>query len=440
MNVLRFVLAFTGVALTLVGSLLGIQTDQLSVAVFSALVGLSLKSLSRIAFLFVTLSASGTAFALFVDGKSIDFAAGTFLFAFLLVSGSLRVAAANEPAIVSLGERLGRIAPNRQFVLVSLATGLFALALLNGALNFVSGIFAAKTSAPLADRLRLTRTFISGFALNPVLSPIAIPFVVISSVLPSISWGSMLPYLAVCAAILWLSGRVQNSFVPNADEHGSASEDQSGFDVSQGHVGGLPTAIALILAPILATLALVALAGLKPSHAALTSIFLASLFWPAFRLKKPGLILNGYTVAINEAAILGSTLILGALLLEYFPLEWEQAVAGLLFTVGPFAPAAIIVFFVCGGLIGLQPAICFLLAYAAVFPFVSTLGTTGAPVYAALIVGWALNSLVSPVGLPVLVVSRAFNISPVEFALTYGWIYLVLTTLLTSLVLSISML
>lgn len=439
MKNIRFICAFAGVSLTVLGTLSGFNAAPFAAAIFAVLVGLSLSSLNRTAKVFATLSAVIVAYALIIDGKDIDFTAGAFLFTFLIVSGSLRVAAANEQAIVQLGERLARIPPNRQFVLVSLSTALFALVLLNGALNFVSGIFASKVTAPLGERLRLMRTFISGFALNPILSPMAIPFVVISSMLPMISWFAMLPYLAICAFLVWASGRIQNIFVVDSDPKDAAQEPVETGGAMEWNGRTFLVAFALILTPIVTTFALVILAGLKPSHAALTSVFISSLVWPGLRLKKPRLIRDAYTVSINEATIIGGSLLLGTLLIAYFPSEWEQVLGRVLLDTGPFAPAIVILFFSLGSLVGLQPSICFLLAYAAIFPYANTVGDGATPVYVAIIVGWALNSLVSPFGLPVMVVSRSFNISSAEFALKHGLKFLLVSVFSVSLALTGSM-
>lgn len=439
MDSIRFSLAFAGVLLALVGTLKGYSTASTAAVLFAVLVAMNFKSLNRVAKGIALLTATAAFSALLIDDVRIDVRAGVFLFAFLTVSGSLRIAAANEPAIQALGQQLTRTPRNRQFVLISLTTGLLALVLLNGALNFVSGIFSEKTNAPLGDRLRLTRTFISGFALNPILSPMAIPFVVVSSMLPAIRWQAMLPFLAVCAGLIWFSGRLQNlvtGFI-GADgvrEHRASNPQDFSLPVEQKL-----TALALILTPILMTLVLAVFAGLKPSHAALTSVFVVSLIWPGLRLKNPSLIRSGYKVSINEATIIGSSLILGSLILEYFPPDWEQAAGNLLFAAGPFSAPLVIAFFCVGGLVGLQPCICFLLGYAAIHPFASALGAGVAPFYAAVIVGWALNSLVSPVGLPVMVVSQAFNISAADFALKHGWVFFGLSIILTSLTLTIAM-
>lgn len=439
MELFRFAFAFFGVCLTLLGALTDYETDAYAAAIFAILVGLSFTSLNRTAQVFAVPCALLTGYSIAVERVAVDFSASAFLFAFLTVSGSLRVAAANERSILALGERLSKTATNRQFILVSLSTAVFALVLLNGALNFVSGIFASKAGAPLADRLRITRTFISGFALNPILSPMAIPFVVVSSTLPAISWPSILPYLLICGGLVWLSGRVQNAALPNAVEEDPINEIKPKTLEPQTAAGSQVTAIALIITPIVTTIALVVFASLKPSIAAFVSVFLASLLWPGLRLKRPKLILSGYTIAINEATIISSSLLLGTLFLIYFPTEWERATAALLLAAGPFAAALIIVFFVGAGLLGLQPSISFLISYTAVFPYVAAYGEATAPVYAALIVGWALNSLVSPVGLPVMVVSQAFNIPSFDFALKHGKVFLCLSTVLTSLVLTFVM-
>jgi len=113
----------------------------------------------------------------------------------------------------------------------------------------------------------------------------------------------------------------------------------------------------------------------------------------------------------------------------YLPSGYSEAAAQVLLKSGAVAPAIILTFFVVGGLLGLQPSICFMLIYAVILSFASTVGAPVVPTMAALIVGWALNSILSPFGIPVMIVSGAFGLSSYDFAYRYGFKFLIFSIL-----------
>ncbi len=421
MEVLRFGLAFGGVLLALISSLTSIDASLYSFMMFAALVVFSLRNLNRMALSFAGICAMATVFVFWFDEAKIDLRASAFIFAFLLVSGSLRVAASSEPTVQGLGQTLANTPQRHQFTAISLGTGLLALVLLNGALQFVTGIFSSKSNAPLSQRLPIMRAIIAGFALNPILSPIAIPFVVTSSMLPAMSWAPLAPFLFACAIVVWVSGAFQAR--ATNDRNGDVIDETASSESASFQ--RLVVATLLVLAPIAATILLIFTLGLRPGQAAFTSIFLSSLIWPVFRLRQPRLIYSGYTVAINEATVVGGSIFLGLLLVSYLPSGFSETAAQFLLTSGAAAPVAIFAFFVIGGLLGLQPSICFLLIYAVVLSYANTVGAAAVPVMASMIVGWAINSIVSPFGVPVMIVSGAFRVRSYEFAYRHGFQFLV---------------
>lgn len=432
MENLRFGLVLAGVAATLFGMFSNYDTVSVAACLFACFAGLSIKFLKSITRLFVLVSALGITYAYFVDGIKIDVSAGTFLFAFLTVSGSLRLAASKDPSFVNLGHRLAEIPQKFQFIFVSLSTGFFALILLNGSLNFMGGIFAAEANSSYSRRHKISRTLLTGIALNPILSPIAIPFVVVSSMLPAISWTSMLPALGFCAIAVWLSGFLQIALVRDEPKQSVGENTEENVDARDAQGVSLVLPVFLAFIPVIMTVVLVAVFDFKPSHGAFASIFLASLVWPIARLKKRELIKDGLTLAVNEATLIGASLVLGTLLLSYLPESWDQAALALLTMVGVFAPGFVLAFFVIGGLLGLQPAICFLVGYSAITSYLGAFPEASATIFAATVVGWALNSLISPVGVPVLIVSKAFDVKPTEVVLNNGGIFFLFSTLSTA--------
>jgi hypothetical protein len=432
MEILRFGLAFGGVLLALISNLTSIDLSSRALILFAGLVVLSLNKLNRLALSFACISATATLLVFWFGGASVDPKAAAFIFAFLLVSGSLRTAARNESTVQALGIKLADSPQRYRFAVISFGIGLLSLVLLNGSLQLVAGIFSKKSNAPLPQRLTITRAMISGFALNPILSPIAVPFVVMSSLLPSVSWAPLAPYLFACATVVWVSG----AFQARATSNGTEARLDQPVSPEAAPFRSLLIAMLLVLAPIAATIVLIFVIGLKPGQAAFTSIFLSSLAWPVLRLRQQHLIYSGYTVAINEAIVVGGSVFLGMLLVSYLPSGYSEAATQLLLASGSAAPAVILVFFVVGGMFGLQPSICFLLIYALVPSIANTVGDSIVPVMAAMIVGWALNSVVTQFGIPVMIVSGAFKLRAHDFAYRYGFMFLLLSVIGCAAVLS----
>jgi hypothetical protein len=421
MEFLRFGFAFGGVLLALVSSLTSLDLSSYALTMFALLAIISWRKLNRLALSFLFICAIAAIFVLWINNATVDPKPSSFIFAFLLVSGSLRTAAMNEQSLQELGQKLAHGPQRNRFAVISLGTGMLALVLLNGALQFVTGIFSEKSNSPLSQRLPIMRAIIAGFSLNPILSPIAIPFVVISSMLPTMSWTPLAPYLLTCAVVVWLSGALQARAINEGA--GAARTDETPPQETTSF-RSLLIAVLLIFTPIATTVFLVVALNFKPAHAAFTSIFLGSLIWPVFRLKQPHLVFSGYSVAINEATVVGGSIFLGMLLVNYFPTGYSETASQVLLASGVAAPAIIFAYFVAGGLIGIQPSICFLLTYATVLLYTNTVGAYIAPTMAALIVGWALNSVVSPFGIPVMIVSGAFRMKSHEFAFRYGVLFL----------------
>jgi len=103
METLRFGLAFGGVLLALISSLTTFEFSSYALVMFAGLVVLSLNKLKRLALSFACISAVAALFILWIGGATVDPRASAFVFAFLLVSGSLRTAASNERTVQALG-------------------------------------------------------------------------------------------------------------------------------------------------------------------------------------------------------------------------------------------------------------------------------------------------------------------------------------------------
>lgn len=427
---LRLALAFSGVALTLVGNLTRFQTDELTLLVFAALVVLSFKALNRLARGLAGLCVIALAIT-FISGDFADLTLGSaiFIFAFLLTSGTLRVMASEDPAVRRLGETIlsGRV--GNQFLVISLGTGLLASAFLNGAVQFVSGIFASRADAAIDERLAITRSILSGFALNPILSPIAIPFVVISSTMPIVQWGSVAPYLFAAGLMVWCIGALEYRRITQGAEMRTLSDEivstADGDPASPTQRGINLTGLGLVVAPIALTIALYVALEIRLTLAAFVSILTCSLIWPLVRLRRPNLIAKGYASAINEATVIGSSILLGLMIVSIIPDGLSYLAADGLTATGVLAPSLVFFSFVLGGILGLQPAICYLASFSVIQTYLLTNETLSVPIMAAMIVGWSLNSVCGPVGMPLTIVARAFNLSPFTLALSRGWQHLI---------------
>lgn len=355
----------------------------------------------------------------------LDLGPALFAFAFILTTGLLREIAGRDPAFRALGEGLVELRGRRRFPLVSVAVAVSGLSLLIGALQFLAGLVSR--SGPSADdpaRGDVIRAGLAGYVLIPLLSPLAIPFIVVSSVVPGLAWERTLPILLSIAAVTWLAAYAQDRLT------GVAAPS----DAPPRPAGPAFSAAAKAAAPLALAAGLHWGLDLALSTAAIIAIALAALTW-ALVLKKSDLISEGLCEARNEAVIIGASIVAGIAIAASVPgLDRLAAVAAV--PGGVLAPAIFLAFIV-GGVVGVQPALCFMLATPVLTAVSASDPAHLTLVLAAAIAGWAINSVTSPFGLPILIAARATREPPGRFLVRRNGIFTVAVPLLAAAVLAL---
>ena len=376
------------------------------VALVSALLllALLLRGLGRLARILLALLAAVLAAAL-ISGRAegLDLGPALFAFAFVLATGLLREIALRDPSFRRLGETLVELRGAWRYPVVSLAVGVAGLALLIGALQFLAGLVTER-GARRGDRRRIgtLRADLAGYVLIPLLSPLAIPFIVVSSLVPGLDWYETLPTLLAVAVAVWGAALLQDRLAGPGHADGTSSLRE--ID---------PRVVPKALAPVALAALLHWGAGLRLSDSAMLAIVLVALVWAALLPDGGAVLKDGATASGNEAAIIGASIATGLVLLALVP--GVGAALPLAFLPAPLLPPLFLAAFVLPGLVGVQPALCFMM----LTPALSTLAAADpgglAPILAAIIAGWALNSITSPFGLPILIVARAGQVAPLRF-------------------------
>lgn len=353
-----------------------------------------------------------------------------FVFGFILAAGSLRSLASRDPFLRSFALSLftkGRI---RRFLALSLGTSMLALLLLVGAVQFSAGVIASQEAVSTKLRVDAARAILAGFVVNPIVSPVAIPAVVVSSTWQSFNWSSSAVWLFLAGVLIWACGFF-SSAMTTSEPTPTTSRPQS---VSAS--ARVPLGLVTFFASLIAVICVALFAGVSLTLFALCLIVLLSFFWPIARKWTTRSALEGYASGINEATVVGGSVALGTLYAGLLPNEYILQLASVIFSFGPLLPGIVILAFVVGGNLGLQPPVCFLLMLPGLQGYTEM--TEVSPVlFASVIVGWALNSVVAPFSVPVLIASKAASVSPFQFAWRHNVSFLLISTVSVSILLSI---
>jgi hypothetical protein len=404
MKQLTSLLVFSAVAL-LIASFVNTGLSTWAGAIFALVTILEWRALNRVARIVVGAFLLALLLSLAMGTwAETDLRSAVFLYGFITVTGTLRANAARDPVMIGLGRTILQAPPARRYLTISLGTGALALALLMGALQLVAGLVSAQTTMTQEARIGAMRATLAGFTLNPILSPIAIPAVVIGSAFPGIDWLVLLPGLSMVACVIWLSGTIA--------PHESTARPPA--DVPPVREFPWPV-VGLLALPLCLSLALAKGLGIPIPQAAVLVVVVSSVAWPLIRKWPLEQSITDYLTSLNEASIVAGSVATGLLLMPLIPREFAGGVAVHLLSLGPFLPAAIIVGFIAAGMVGLQPAICFMLLLVLLGP-AGSVEALPWPVHVALISGWALNSVVSPFGVPVLIAAKGAGLNAFAFA------------------------
>ena len=399
---------------------------QVGIGALLLAVGLQAMQLAIMPRILTLLAAAGSAVA-FIIGKlePQQLNAALFIGAFICASGMLRATASQSPAIRESGKFLVALPRRMRFFLLSIGASLLTVVLLIGALQLLAGLIsAAGNGQGNASREGAVIAVLRGFVITPIISPIAIPFIVLSSTISDLQWND----IAVTAICIGISLWVFSVFL----EVLAARRDTDTGVVIQ--LGGIPAMSLLrssgvIVLLVLSIVGVSLVSGQPLSNAALLVIPLFSIAWKLSlrrRAKQNQPLFPELAAAVlssrNEVALIASSIVLGTLLVMLVP---EGAVLLLLELISIpdiLVPTATVALFVILGQLGVQPALSFLIF----LPLINPLLASGIPqdaLICAVMAGWALNSATSPFSVPISILARAANLSPFKMAWQLNWPY-----------------
>ncbi|MBU2955021.1 hypothetical protein [Marinobacter sp. F3R08] len=252
-----------------------------------------------------------------------------------------------------------------------------------------------------------------GFALVPLVAPTSVAVAILTRELPQLSWSQLLPFGLVAALLMVLIGWML--------EQRRFREISSERIAVEGWLPGTGRLMVLILLVFIMMAVLVATTGIKVSVAAMLAVptvTLAYMLWQA-RSVLP-VVQEGagqiWTMQ-NEMAIFAASAILGVALSAVIP---ANALAGLVVTgSGVFLVAVVgMLMMPMFSMIGVIP-ITVLSVQAGLLPQLVADGMNLLPVAVALVIGFSLAMMLSPLGPSVMLLSRFGQIS--RWVVAFHW-------------------
>ena len=399
---------------------------QIGIGALLLAVGLQAMQLALMPRILTLLAAVGSAVAFIIgELEPQQLNAALFIGAFICASGMIRATASQSPAIRESGKFLVALPRRMRFFLLSIGASLLTVVLLIGALQLLAGLISASDNGQRsASREGAVIAVLRGFPITPIISPIAIPFIVLSSTISDLQWNDI-AVTAICIGLfLW----VFSAFLEVLAARRATDTDKVNQRVAIPTMSLLRSSAAIVLL-VLLIVVLSLVSGQPLSNAALLVIPLFSIAWKLGlrrKVKENQPLFPELAKAVlssrNEAALISSSIVLGTLLVMLVP---EGAVLSLLQFIsipGILVPTATVALFVLMGQLGVQPALSFLIF----LPLINPLLESGIPqdaLICAVMAGWAINSATSPFSVPVNILARAANLSPFKVAWQLNWPY-----------------
>lgn len=365
--------------------------------------------------------------------EALDRAA--FFATFITCLGMLRMAAAQSPLVKRCGAALIRQPPRWRYATLALGSTAFGLILNLGVIALL-GVMSLKgntlqaagghTSVQAARTRRMLNAILRGFSLAPIISPLGIALAVILANYPTLRWVTLLPYTAATAALLFLTGWVQDRIA--APRHLAALVPAT----QRAPLRPLLRFLAVLASIVLFTFATAWAAGTRLPVAVLFTVPISAFVWMAVQRRRlrGGLGIRRAAIAFGrrsvrffpgmrtEVAVLGSAGFIGVVLSDMLPQSWvaEQIMAFGLAGAGlaALATAAVVI----AAQIGLNPIVSVTLL-ASVIRDPVALGVPVPVMAAGLMAGWGLAMVTSPLTASMLMTAKLAETSP--YTVGYRW-------------------
>lgn len=367
--------------------------------------------------------------------------AGRFAFfaTFLVALSLLRLPAYHSPLVRRCGQSLLLQPPGRRYPMLALGSTLFGVILNIGVLNLFAAMIEQNNTLAAAQgrawlqrvrRRRMMLALLRGFALAPLISPMGLGVAVVLSSMPGLRWIELAPYALGAAALLFLAGwGIDHLSGPRAPA-GSGRSAPSLWPLGQfglllaaivalvfGLAGGfelrLPTAV-LLGAPLGAFLWL----AWQHRHQGKLGLAAAGL---GLHRRLPRLLATGH----NEIVVMGAAGYLGHLCVGL--VDPERLAAALAFLaplgVGNAVLAMLLVMLLAQ--VGINALVSVTLL-AGLLPTLAIEGLTPAVTAVALLVGWSLALVSSPVTISILILSRFTGVASTRIGYRWNGVFLCL--------------
>jgi hypothetical protein len=369
-----------------------------------------------------------------------------FLAAFLACLAMLRVAAEDSPLLRECGQYLIQQPPQRRYLTLASGSGLLGILLNIGALNLLgimslrgNTLAAAGGSMPVwqTRRRRMFVALLRGFAMVPLLSPLSITIAVVLSAMPQLRWIDLLPVAAVTAALLFALGWLLDRL--------GAPRHLRGLAPPRQPRSPRPLLLfCLLLAAIVGlTFLLAELMSVRLPVAVLFAAPLSAMLWLAAQRRRLGGGLGMRRAGVSmlrradsifpamraEVVILGGAGFLGLMLGRLLPLEPIAEVLLASGLGGPWLALAATAAVLLTAQIGLNPIASGTLL-ATLLPHPELFGTPPVLFGVALMAGWSLAAVSSPITAAVLIVGRMLGSSPYQIGYRWNGLFVLFALLL----------
>lgn len=364
-----------------------------------------------------------------------------FFATFVVALGLLRIPAYRSRLVRQCGQVMLRQPPRRRYPILSAGSALFGIVINIGVLNLFATMIDKSNTLKAADnrvwvqkvrRRRMILALLRGFSLAPLISPMGIGVAVILSSMPSLAWSQLLPLAWGAALLIYLLGWSVDA-VTGPQPTAAAQANYTAPSL-------LPIAqfVLLMLAIVLLVFALVSLLDIRLPIAALVGAPLAAcawLIWQNRRLKTRGLVPTGKILQRqlpwllkpvgNEVVVLGVAGYIGVLMLSL--IDTEAMLGSLGFILNWGAWNAVLAMLLVFGLAqtGINPILTVTLL-ASLLPQLNVPGLSEPAIGVALLTGWTLALMSSPLTASMLIMSRLSGVSSIIIGYVWNRIFLLL--------------
>jgi hypothetical protein len=368
-------------------------------------------------------------------GRLLFEASGRFAFfaTFVVALSLLRLPAYRSRLVRRCGEAMLLQPPGRRYPILSVGSALFGIILNIGVLNLFAGMIEKSNTLVAAQgrswvrqarQRRMMLALLRGFSLAPLISPMGIGVAVVLSSLPALRWIDLAPFVIGASGVIFVVGwSVDYLTGPHPAAHRDAVSAPSLLPLGQ---------FSLLLLGIVSLVFLLAWGlELRLPIAALVGAPVSTIAWLAWQRRRIGML--GLPAAFaslrrqlpwlvapigNEIVVLGAAGYLGHLCVALVPVESLGPLMAVIEPLG--AGNAVLAMLLVVGLaqIGINPIVTVTLLVG-LLPSLPIEGLTPALTGAALMVGWALALMSSPMTASMLILSRFTGVASTHIG--YRW-------------------